>query len=471
MTPQGAEALSNGVSGDSVAHAQAEGEPHVEAILREPPLDTAILDRPPHVADIRSVGFALGGTFILRCASYAAGLLVLVSLGIQSRHETSLTAGIASIVAVTFYVSELIGAPLFGAWSDRIGRKPFLILGPIFGGIAAQLMGLTIVIPVVVLVRILQGLSTATAAPATLGYLSAETARSENLRGRVMGFYEAATVVGLALGAAVGGKLHDQFGSFSYTIVAGLYLVALVPFLLIRDRAFVPHVRPRHRNILSRMLNRRIMRFAPAWLAANAVLGAWFSLGPFLASGAPNPEQFLMRGFSPGQIGMAYLVFGILFTAGAITWGWLMPLIGRQALLLVGVTGLGFTSLTLWAINHVPFDGTHPLVPLLVVLVMVGLFIESGFTPAALAYLAEIAEERAEDRGSVMGVYSVLLSIGQLLGGALAAPFVDAQFHGQRMGINGLIILTGLLCLVALFTVMLLAQSERHVSKRALAAA
>jgi MFS family permease len=435
-----------------------EGEPIVEAVFREPPLDSVILDRPIR-ADIPSLGLALGGTFVLRCASYAAGLLVLVSLGIKSRSETDLTAGVASLVAVTFYLSELVGAPLFGAWSDRIGRKPFMILGPIFGGIAAQLMGLTMIIPVLVLVRILQGISTATAAPATLGFLSAQTASSEKLRGRVMGFYEAATVVGLALGAAVGGKLHDQFGSMSFTIVALMYILALVPFIFVRDRAWVPHVRTSHASLFARMLNRRIMRFAPAWLAANAVLGAWFAVGPFLAAGAPNPGQFLMRGFSPGEIGMAYLAFGILFTVGAIVWGFLMPIIGRQLTLLAGVAGLGFTSIALWALNHVPYDTTHLLVPTLVVLVMIGVFVESGFTPAALAYLAEIAEERAEDRGSVMGVYSVLLSIGQLLGGALAAPFAE------RSGINGLIVLTGLLCLVALFTVMLLGQSERRYSR------
>ena len=141
-----------------------------------------------------------------------------------------------------------------------------------------------------------------------------------------------------------------------------------------------------------------------------------------------------------------------------------MPIIGRQATLLIGVGGLGFTSVMLWTLNHVPFDTEHLLVPALVGLILIGIFVESGFTPAALAYLAEIAEERAEDRGAVMGVYSVLLSVGQLLGGALAAPFADA------MGINGLIVLTGLLCLVALFTVMLLGQSERRYARASAAA-
>src|SRR5207237_3253086 len=137
-------------------------------------------------------------------------------------------------------------------------------------------------------------------------------------------------------------------------------------------------------------------------------------------------------------------------------WGFVMPRVGRQATLLWGVGGLGLTSAALWLLNQVNTPGEQEMVPPLVGLVMIGILVESGFTPAALAYLAEIAEEHAEDRGSVMGVYSVLLSVGQLLGGALAAPFAE------RLGINGLIILTGLLCLVALFTVMLLGQAERH---------
>lgn len=446
---------------DKLVEPARDPEPVVEEVVG--PLASVILDRPAK-PDVPSLTYALGGTFVLRCASYAAGLLVAISLGLKSRNEADVTVGYASLVAVTFYMSELIGAPLFGAWSDRIGRKPLMLLGAVLGAIAAQLMGLTMLIPVLVVVRILQGLSTAAAAPATLGFLSAQTAASEKLRGRVMGFYEAATVVGLALGGFVAGQLHDRFGPFSFTIVALLYVVALLPFLLLRDRAWMPRVRHSHGNLLARMLNRRIMRFAPAWLAANAVLGAWFSVGPYLAAGAPNRAQFLMRGFAAGEISSAFLVFGILFTAGAIAWGFVMPSIGRQATLLAGVGGLGFTSVALWALNHVPFDATHTLVPILVGLVMLGVFVESGFTPAALAYLAEIAEERAEDRGSVMGVYSVLLSIGQLLGGALAAPFAE------RLGVNGLIILTGLLCLVALFTVMLLGQTERHYD-RALAAA
>ena len=179
-------------------------EPVVEAVVG--PLASVILDRPAK-PDVPSLTYALGGTFVLRCASYAAGLLVAISLGLKSRNEADVTVGYASLVAVTFYMSELIGAPLFGAWSDRIGRKPLMLLGAVLGAIAAQLMGLTMLIPVLVVVRILQGLSTAAAAPATLGFLSAQTAASEKLR---------SNLADVAAGAAM-----QLFGDGSITLAAG----------------------------------------------------------------------------------------------------------------------------------------------------------------------------------------------------------------------------------------------------------
>jgi len=410
--------------------------------------------------DVRSLSFALAGTFVLRCASYAAGLIIPVSLGIRSRTDSEVTAVYASLIGVAFYSAELIGAPIFGALSDRYGRKLFMLLGPIFGGIAIQMLGITAIVPVFVLVRVLEGLSTASSAPATLGYISAQTASSERLRSRIMGFYEAATVVGLAAGAAVGGRLYDAFGGVAFTLVAIVYVISLVLFLPVRSHRRLDAKSAGRTGLLQRLLNRRIMRFAPAWLAANAVLGAWLNAGPYLAASAPDPGQFLMQQRSPSEIGLATLTFGVLFTVGAVVWGFIMPVIGRQSTLLWGVAGLGFTSLMLWLLNGLGEDPERGVVTPILLLVIIGIFIESAFTPAALTYLAEIAEEQAADRGSVMGVYSVMLSVGQLAGTAVAGPFAAAW------GFNGLIVLTGLLCLIALFTVLLLGYGERRGRRR-----
>lgn len=402
-----------------------------------------------------SLAWALTGTFVLRCASYSAGLMIAVSLGLKSRTDPTVTVGLASLVAVTFYGAELLGAPVFGSLSDRWGRKPFMLLGPLLGGVAAQLIGITAVIPVLVMVRVLEGLSTASAAPATLSYLSISTAGSPTLRGRVMGCYEAATVLGLAAGAVVGGQLYERFGTTAFTFVALVYGLSFLLLLPVRDQ-HRPGDRPAGGSgIARRLLTRPILQFAPAWLAANGVIGAWFATGPFLAAGAVHPEQRLMGGLSPGAVGGAFLLVGALFTAGAIIWGFVMPRVGRRATMLWSTSALGAASVFLWQWNRTE----PPLWPLpdalLGGVVLGAVVVAAGFTPAALAYLAEIAETQPSDRGAVMGVYSVLLSVGHLVGGALAAPFVG------WWGMNGLIILTGALCLVGMVSVYLLDHRAR----------
>jgi len=72
--------------------------------------------------------------------------------------------------------------------------------------------------------------------------------------------------------------------------------------------------------------------------------------------------------------------------------------------------------------------------------------VESGFTPAALSLLAGAIGAQA-GRGAAMGIYSVLLSIGAIVGSLLAAAF------GQTFAADGLIYSTFAMAIVALFFV------------------
>ena len=55
----------------------------------------------------------------------------------------------------------------------------------------------------------------------------------------------------------------------------------------------------------------------------------------------------------------------------------------------------------------------------------------SGFTPVALTQMSAIAETLPGKQGAVMGLYSVVLAIGQLLGAALGGVSVDLKgFYG-----------------------------------------
>jgi len=90
--------------------------------------------------------------------------------------------------------------------------------------------------------------------------------------------------------------------------------------------------------------------------------------------------------------------------------------------------------------------------PLLVFLpvVIVGVFLEAGFTPAALAYLADQSRMFAEDRGFVMGLYSVILGIGYLLGNLLGGIFAQIAYFDGLALLTVLFVLIGMVSLGSL---------------------
>ena len=118
----------------------------------------------PH---LRSIIASLAGTFVLRVASAVMGSMIQLYLGHISRHVYPLSATMRGIALAVFFVPELIGSPVLGAWSDRYGRKLFMLLGSITGGVAVQISALTTNFGALVITRLLTGLSTASAFPAS----------------------------------------------------------------------------------------------------------------------------------------------------------------------------------------------------------------------------------------------------------------------------------------------------------------
>src|SRR5512140_2611842 len=75
-----------------------------------------------------------------------------------------------------------------------------------------------------VITRLLEGLSTASNAPSTRSYIAESTAHSPKLRTRIVGFYEVATIGGIAVGFSLGGWLWRHFGAPA--VVAGIPLTS-----------------------------------------------------------------------------------------------------------------------------------------------------------------------------------------------------------------------------------------------------
>jgi MFS family permease len=115
--------------------------------------------------------------------------------------------------------------------------------------------------------------------------------------------------------------------------------------------------------------------------------------------------------------------------------------------------GVYLSCIALFGINnHV---GDRSLFAFWLMLLALGIFAETSFAPSALAYLADISEESARDRGLVMGLYSIFLGLGQILGNGLGGVFAGLY------GFDGLVYLTVILASVALISLLWLFGQER----------
>src|SRR5450759_2536123 len=175
----------------------------------------------------RSIVSMLVATFVLRVStSITAGLLVFFVNDLTKGSGGG--QGSIAILHGGFYATELTGAIVFGILADRYGRKVIMLLGPLFGSVAVLMTGMTTMMPVLFVTRLLEGSSTAAPIPSTLGFIAAETADDEALRGRVVSLFELVSLGGmLAVGPALSGVLWDALGRPAFFLNCGLYLVAL----------------------------------------------------------------------------------------------------------------------------------------------------------------------------------------------------------------------------------------------------
>jgi MFS family permease len=392
--------------------------------------------------------------------------------GSTNVYEISYTLG--GILIGAFFAAELIGAPLFGAWSDRYGRRLFIIFGPLFGAIAVQITALTTVLWALVFTRLLEGVSTAANAPATLGYIAEATSHSTRLRARVAGLFEVATIGGIALGFSLGGWLWRHFGTPA--VVAGIPLTspafALNALVYLASLAVlwfglheVGEARRSSKTTTARetwtsywkiLTTPKVASFAPAWIAINAVLGVWINLtARILTDKGSFPGQLLVGRFDSLQAGNIRAGYAIVFVIGILLWTVVFTQIRKTTVMLIGTGGLFLTCLFLFLLNHQPsFDA--PLVLPLAILLIVSILIQSGFTPAALNHLADITEDHTDDRGIIMGMYSVFFGVGQFVGSSIGGPFVD------WLGADGIVLLTTILGVFAMVTLLRLRNIENH---------
>lgn len=130
------------------------------------------------------------------------------------------------VLMAIFSVMQFIFSPIWGGLSDRIGRKPVILIGVLGNALAQLFFGLSTSLWMLIAARALSGILSSATLPTTMAYISDST--SEKNRGGGMGIIGAAMGVGMILGPGIGGWAGSYSLSMPFYVAAALSTAALV---------------------------------------------------------------------------------------------------------------------------------------------------------------------------------------------------------------------------------------------------
>jgi MFS transporter, DHA1 family, multidrug resistance protein len=150
--------------------------------------------------------------------------LLMLSVGIiipniaYRAQELSAGALQISLLFALYSLMQFLFAPVWGHLSDRVGRKPVLLLGLLGNGLGLLLFGVSERLPWLYAARGLSGLMSSAALPTAMAYVADVT--DETHRGRGMGLMGAAMGLGFIFGPGIGGAL-SSLGHGAPFLIAG----------------------------------------------------------------------------------------------------------------------------------------------------------------------------------------------------------------------------------------------------------
>lgn len=138
------------------------------------------------------------------------------------------------LLMAVYSLMQLIFAPMWGRLSDRIGRKPVMMIGITGLALSFFIQAISTELWMLFVARILGGMLSSANMPTAMAYVADIT--TEENRGKGMGIIGAAVGLGFVFGPAVGGIFSKISLSMPFFLASGSAAITLVlVFLLLKE--------------------------------------------------------------------------------------------------------------------------------------------------------------------------------------------------------------------------------------------
>lgn len=313
--------------------------------------------------------------------------------------------GMSALISV-FAASTFLAAPVFGALSDRYGRKNVLIISLLGSVIGYVLFGLGGALWVLFLGRIIDGL-TAGVITALFAYISDSTEPEERIKW--YGYVGSAMGIGKLGGPALGGLLGSRAPGLPFFFTAALILLSALAVLFLLPESLPPSKRAKHLTLQS--LNtfshyREIFGYRQAKLLLIPGILFFAGLGTFQF----NFTVFLkdVYRWGPAFIGSILTLAGVFeILSRAVLLPRLLKIFKEKQ---IGIAGLASLTSGLILILLSIFISSAIILSLAVVLILTG---EGLFDPIFNGWLSRSVEE--SKLGQLQGVNQSLQSANNML--------------------------------------------------------
>ena len=351
-------------------------------------------------------------------------LMVMVGFGIiipvMPFYAESMGASATQLglLFASFSLMQFLFSPLWGRYSDRIGRRPVLLLGLTGMAISFVLIGLSQALWMLFAARILGGVISSSLLPSAMAYVADSTPPQQ--RGQAMGLMGAAMGLGMIFGPAIGGFLGafspamPFFVAAGLTIIVALFAALFLPESLPSQAREEVHARPQQGY-------RPPSAYSQLFHALRSPVGLLLMLG-FLSTMALASLFGIFAlfaqakfGFGESEMGAIFVALGIISALGqGVLVGRMISRWAEERVIQVSLvlSGFGFLGLTL----------AYDLASLIGLTALLGLG-----TSLLGAPLTSLISQRTppDQQGTIMGVFNSYQSLGRIVGPLLGGVVFD----------------------------------------------
>jgi multidrug resistance protein len=322
-------------------------------------------------------------------------------------------------LVASYSLMNFIFAPFWGALSDKMGRKPVILISVALTGVAYIVFAYSHTLWLLFASRIIAGIGSANiaAAQAYIADISEPSKRTKNF-----GIIGAAFGLGLIIGPSIGGILNDAYG----IVAIGWFVVLLCGVNLLIAFFFLPETIS-EKNIGKKLKINPLSDLRLALRRKDIKGLLWLSFVFIAAFMMIQPTLALLwkeqAGLSDKQNGYAFAFMGLVTALmQGVFVGKLNKKFGEYRLLIFGCI-----ALVIAGISFPLFASMRWFIPFeLIAIIFSG--VSSGcFTPALNALLSQAVSE--QEQGRVLGINQSFGAIARIVGPTLGLAIYDVDFH------------------------------------------